>query len=490
MERWPSAISIPSGGDSEAAAAVYRLGVKADPKNVPLRERLVEWYMNTGKLTEAEAVIAEIIRLSPKDAVAGIARGRIRLAQHKPEEAVEILRQQTKDSSEVWQAHFFLAVAYRQTQQAGQAKNELQEALRIAPNALLVRRAMTELSLETGDLQTARETAERTVRLFPASPHDHVLLGTVLLRQGQLPAARDQFILARQLAPGDPEPLLGLGMAAAVERKWTEAEQQIEGALKLNPRSGTALGALADVWSATGQVQKAIARVTQQVAAYPDDADAHFILGSLYATSDRPAEAKDQFGRAIQLNPQLIQAYTRLADLNQRLGEVDAALARYEQALAMEPKSVLLHSIVADLYSRKGDIAKARKHYEQALTADPNFAPAANNLAWLELQNGGNLDVALSWAQKAKELLPDSTATTDTLAWVEYKKGLVSSAIPLLKECVQKAPQSAVYQYHLGMALAASGPAAEAKAHLVTALRLKLDQPESEDARRALSTLN
>jgi tetratricopeptide (TPR) repeat protein len=311
-----------------------------------------------------------------------------------------------------------------------------------------------------------------------------------MLRQGQVPAARDQFEAARQLAPGDPEPALSLGMAAVAERKWTEAEQQFEGVLKLNPRSGTALGALADLWFATGQVQKGIARVTQQVTAYPDDAGPHFILASLYAAAGRLSDAKDQFGRAIQLNPQLVQAYTRLADLHQRLGEIDAALARYEQALAMEPKSVLLHSIVADLYSRKGDIAKARKHYEQALTADPSFAPAANNLAWLELQSNGNLDIALSWAQKAKELLPDSTATTDTLAWVEYKKGLVSTAIPLLKECVQKAPQSAVYQYHLGMALAASGTAAEAKAHLTTALRLKLDQPESEDARRALSTLN
>jgi tetratricopeptide (TPR) repeat protein len=477
-------------GDGDAAAAVYRLGMNADPKNVPLKERMVEWYTDSGKLTEAEALIAEIIRIRPKDPIAGIARGRIRLAQHKPDEAVTILRQQTGDSADIWQAHYFLAVAYRQVQQVGQAKNELQEALRIAPNSVLVRRAMTELSFETGDIQTARETAERTVQLYPASPHDHVLLGTVMLMQRQVPAARHQFGVARQLAPGDAEPSLSLGMAAAAERKWAEAEQQFEGALKLNPRLGTALGALADVWLATGQIQKGIARATQQVAAYPDDAGAHFVLASLYAASGRPGDAKDQFGRAIQLNPQLVQAYTRLADLHQRLGESDSALARYEQALAIEPKSVVLHSIVAELYSRKGNAAVARKHYEQALAADPSFAPAANNLAWLELQNGGNLDVALGWAQKAKELLPDSPATTDTLAWVEYKKGLVSSAIPLLKECVQRAPQSAVYQYHLGIALAGTGTGAEAKAHLEMALRLKLAQPDSEDARRALSTLN
>ncbi len=103
--------------------------------------------------------------------------------------------------------------------------------------------------------------------------------------------------------------------------------------------------------------------------------------------------------------------------------------------------------------------------------------------------SGGNLDLALGLAQKAKELLPDSPSTSDTLAWVQYKKGLHEAALPLLKECVRKAPDKPIYHYHLGMALLAAGEGREAKTHLETALRLKLGTAEAGEARTALAQL-
>ena len=93
-------------------------------------------------------------------------------------------------------------------------------------------------------------------------------------------------------------------------------------------------------------------------------------------------------------------------------------------------------------------MATARKHYEQALAINPNFAIAASNLAWVYTKQGGNLDVALGLAQKAKQLMPELDSITDTLAWVQYKKGSYISAKPLLQECVRKAPQYAPYHYH------------------------------------------
>jgi tetratricopeptide (TPR) repeat protein len=113
----------------------------------------------------------------------------------------------------------------------------------------------------------------------------------------------------------------------------------------------------------------------------------------------------------------------------------------------------------------------------------------ANNLAWLYVNDGGNLDVALSLAQKAKQQLPDSPATSDTLAWVLYKKGLYAPAIPILQECIAKVPTSATYSYHLGMALLASGRKQEAKTQLEAALRLKLAGEDDQAARAALARI-
>jgi len=230
--------------------------------------------------------------------------------------------------------------------------------------------------------------------------------------------------------------------------------------------------------------------VTQYLATSPDDAEAHIILGTLHAGAKQRDLAKAAFQRAVQLNPKIAQGYLQLGQAYQDLGETDSAIAQFAKALPLEPRSAVLHAMLGNLYLSKNNIDMARKRYEQALAIDPNFAAAVNNLAWLYAQHGGNLDVALSLAQKGKELFPDSPSTTDTLAWIQCKKGLYAAAIPLMQECVQKVPSSPTYHYHLGMALLAIGEKQIAKQHLQTALRLKLNQEDSRQVGEALAKLN
>ena len=71
--------------------------------------------------------------------------------------------------------------------------------------------------------------------------------------------------------------------------------------------------------------------------------------------------------------------------------------------------------LAGTIHERRGDIAKAREFYEKALALDPRFAPAANNLAWLLSEHGGDKDRALALAQTAKELVPEAPHVSDTL---------------------------------------------------------------------------
>jgi tetratricopeptide (TPR) repeat protein len=146
--------------------------------------------------------------------------------------------------------------------------------------------------------------------------------------------------------------------------------------------------------------------------------------------------------------------------------------------------------MLGNLFEAKGDLEKAGRYYEAALAIDSNSGVAANDLAWVYASQNTNLDVALGLAQKAKEILPDLDLVTDTLAWVYYKKGLYSAAIPLLQECVSKSPSHAVYHYHLGMALLADGDKAKGRERLQAALKLGLSGDDAQQARKALAHPN
>jgi tetratricopeptide (TPR) repeat protein len=143
--------------------------------------------------------------------------------------------------------------------------------------------------------------------------------------------------------------------------------------------------------------------------------------------------------------------------------------------------------VIASLYEETGNLESARKYYEQALAIDSSSAVPANNLAFLYAKQGGNLDVALGLAQKAKQLMPELNPITDTLGWVLYKKGDYASALPLIQECVEKEPNSAEYHYHLGMVLAAVGQREKAKDQLESALRLRLVGEDAQQAKQMLA---
>jgi predicted Zn-dependent protease len=65
------------------------------------------------------------------------------------------------------------------------------------------------------------------------------------------------------------------------------------------------------------------------------------------------------------------------------------------------------------------------------------------------LQTGGNVDVAISLAQTARRLMPDSPNAADTLGWAYYQKGLYPTAIDLFKEALKKMPNDPTFQDHL-----------------------------------------
>lgn len=470
----------------EKALAEYRRGIKIDAKNFEIRDHLVECLLDAGRTGEAETANSEIIRQRPKDVRAGIAGGRILLASGKSSDAVEQLRTVVTKAQDSPQAHYYLALAYIQNQNLQQAKSELQEALRLSPDMFTAQQTLSKVQLQLGEIKEAQSVVEKITKEHPSDIGTKVLMAGILLDQGAPAKARDQLLLARELAPGDPVISSDIGQTYMAERKITEAERELENALKQNPRFTPALEQLANIAVATNQAGKGIERVSQYIAKYPDDAAAHVILGKLRMAQKQYGPAQDEFQRALALDPKLVPAYLQMGNLYQQKGDIVPAIQTFEKCLTLAPKLAVVHAILGNLYLKQKNEEMAGKHYEQALALDPDLPSVANNLAWMYANEGKNLDVALGLAQKAKQLQPDSPATTDTLAWIQYKKGLYAGAIPLLQECVTTSPESPTYHYHLGMALLASGDTKRANQELQTALRLNLAGDDATQARLRL----
>jgi Flp pilus assembly protein TadD len=191
----------------------------------------------------------------------------------------------------------------------------------------------------------------------------------------------------------------------------------------------------------------------------------------------------------MEVNPDDDEAVFIFAQLQVQRGQAANAIAAWEQYSKAHPNNARALAILGTLEETRGNGSKAEDYYKKALAIQPTQSLAANNLAYRMLQNGGNVDVALSLAQTARRGMPTSPSTADTLAWAYYQKGTYGFARDLLEEAIKANPNNPVSQYHLGMVYAKLGDKTNAATHLKKTISLAPDSQEAKDAKTALQGL-
>jgi Flp pilus assembly protein TadD len=149
------------------------------------------------------------------------------------------------------------------------------------------------------------------------------------------------------------------------------------------------------------------------------------------------------------------------------------------KAKELNPNDPIAYVRLALLYEGQGRVADAKPLYEQVLRIEPDNPVALNNLAFNLAENGGDLDQALTMAQRAKAKFPKDPNISDTLGWIYTKKNLSDPAIQIFREIVNQSPGNPQYRYHLAVALAQKGEKASAKQECATALQ---NNPSPADA--------
>jgi tetratricopeptide (TPR) repeat protein len=257
-------------------------------------------------------------------------------------------------------------------------------------------------------------------------------------------------------------------------------------ALAKNPTYVAALAGLNQLDIEEKRFDVVKARMADVLRAKPEDGGILLLASRTYGSMGNLTAAEHMLQKAIAVDPNNLEAYGMLGRLYATQNRLDEATAQFEKLAEKQPKSVSAHTLVGMLLDMQNRTSEARERYERALAVDSRAAVAANNLAWIYSETGGNLDMALQLAQTAKSQLPDRPEVNDTLGWIYHKKGLSAMAVAPLLQSIQEDPTNATYHYHLGMAYAGSGDKDKARASLQKALSLDGNFSGAIEARQAL----
>ena len=144
---------------------------------------------------------------------------------------------------------------------------------------------------------------------------------------------------------------------------------------------------------------------------------------------------------------------------------------------------------MAYLDKKLGDMDNAVLSYEAVLKIDGNYAPAANDLAYLYADRGEKLDEALALAKRAQQLIPDNPDVEDTLGWVYLKRGALLLANRHLQNAISERPGQPLFHFHLGLVFYEQNNAKEAATELKEAIKLGLGKSELEQAKKLLQAM-
>lgn len=111
-------------------------------------------------------------------------------------------------------------------------------------------------------------------------------------------------------------------------------------------------------------------------------AEAEFERG-LDLEDDDPAAACSAYGKALELDPDLVDAWVNLGRLAHQSGNAREAVRLYHHALERSPEDPVIHFNLALALEDSRGPGPAASHYERAIALDPNFADAHYNLAGL-----------------------------------------------------------------------------------------------------------
>lgn len=266
-----------------------------------------------------------------------------------------------------------------------------------------------------GDYRRALLEFKNAVQAMPKDPEAQFEMGDAYAANGDLASAATAFRAVTELKPGrrDAQRRLMQLMTILGDRTLVAtAEKQLQALLAASPADMTALNTLAfaelklgEREKATRHLEEVLTRSPQQMASVillaqaklqdndvagaeevlkhaaaqnANSPDAFVLLGRFYSGSGRPAEAEQQFQKALQIQPRNAPALFYLAILENAEGKKQAAEDLF-RILSTHPEKVYWPAYAMFLF-QEGRTAEAVREFERLYQKDPGDRMARTRL--------------------------------------------------------------------------------------------------------------
>jgi tetratricopeptide (TPR) repeat protein len=319
---------------------------------------------------------ARAIELDPTNTEAWQGRALTYMQQGEDDKAIADFKRLIDDNKENVNARLALAEALTNMERFEEAVEQVEEAIKMAPDEALAYTMRARLKLVEEDIKAALADLDQAIRLNPQDVVALMIRARLYLEEENLPAAKKDVETALLVSPGLIQGILIRSVIAAEEGRMTDAIADIQLLLQDDPENVSWRLQLAGYYIRDKRHSRAIEIFTKILADDENNQDARRARADTLLSVGKHKEAIDDYEILIKQAPKddgILNnfAWVLATSPKDELRDGQRALKMATEACELtEYKEAHILSTLASAYAEIGDFESARKWSQKAVEAE------------------------------------------------------------------------------------------------------------------------
>ena len=291
----------------------------------------------------------------------------------------------------------------------------------------------------SGDLAGAVAEYQEFLKLHPEATAIHSNLGAALAGLGRYEEAVTEYKVALRQSPRLPSARLNLALAYYKMGHIPDAAAQLEKVHAEDPTNHQALIVLGDSYLRMDKNKDVIRVLAPEAKKYPEDLAIAYMLGTAYIRNKQVEPGQVLVDRILR-NGDSAEAHLMLGTAKMNIQDFAGARDEFAKAVALNPNLPDTHVLYAEALNLTGDSDQSSKEYQEGLARDP-FNFEANLQLGANARKEHDYARAQQYFQRALETRPGDPGVLYQLALIDADQARLEQARQKLEALVKEYPE-------------------------------------------------
>ncbi len=480
-------------GQPDKAITRFEQALKANPADHASMFELSELYLRKGRMDDALQMVRQATVLDQTNEWYLLRLAQLTKMSTRYDEMLETWNQLIRLKPQRPEYYSELAQAYVAMGKIPDALNTLGSLEQITGISEELSMQKFNLHLLNNDALAAITEVEKLAVAYPYEARIQAMLAEIYMKNGDTTKALRQFEKMRETNPEDPNVVVSL---AEIYKAQGDEDKAFEMLLQAFGNSALDIETKVQVmmlWFQGATFSEELNLKSERIAhtlisTHPDSPRGHQLLGDVYLRRNEMDKAREQFAKAVEMEPANYAAWETLLFTNIQLGDYDMLGRHATEALNYFPEQPLLYlfdgyakyqqkkydaalkafemgrrfvvnndRLLGEFFSSIGDsqyklnnFEDSDAAYEKALAINAANATVLNNYAYYLTLRRQKLDKAKEMSARSLELQPENPSFLDTYAWVHFKLGQYEQALEYILKALNTSdkPNATIIEHH------------------------------------------